>query len=145
MKKVFLCLFLSFIPMMIGGCASIVSKSNQSVVVSTEPNEAELVIKDSKGWIVYKGKTPSIVTLPKSDGSYFGGETYEVYLEKEGYSSQVVVIESNISGWYLFGNFFFGGLIGWFIVDPLTGAMYKLEPNKINKILTLEKVKEKEI
>ena len=35
---------------------------------------------------------------------------------------------------FLFGNFdniIFGGLIGWFIVDPLNGAMYNLSPKQI--------------
>jgi hypothetical protein len=36
-----------------------------------------------------------------------------------------------VDGWY-FGNLLFGGLIGLLIVDPATGAMYKLEPNEIN-------------
>jgi hypothetical protein len=38
--------------------------------------------------------------------------------------------ELNI-GWYLVGNFFFGGLIGWLIIDPLTGAMWTLSPEMI--------------
>jgi len=34
----------------------------------------------------------------------------------------------SISGWY-WGNILFGGLIGMLIVDPITGAMYKLPKN----------------
>ena len=34
-------------------------------------------------------------------------------------------------GWYIGGNILVGGLIGWFIVDPLTGAMYTL-PKEVN-------------
>lgn len=40
-----------------------------------------------------------------------------------------------LSGWY-FGNLVFGGLIGMLIVDPLTGAMYNLKPEKIEQPLT---------
>ena len=42
---------------------------------------------------------------------------------------------ASVSGWY-FGNLVFGGLIGMLIVDPLTGAMYNLEPKKIEQPLT---------
>jgi hypothetical protein len=31
------------------------------------------------------------------------------------------------------GNFVFGGLIGWLVVDPLSGAMYNLEPEHIEE------------
>ena len=36
---------------------------------------------------------------------------------------------NNLGG--LAGNFFFGGLIGWFIVDPLNGNMYTLSPDAV--------------
>jgi hypothetical protein len=32
-----------------------------------------------------------------------------------------------MDGWYL-GNIVFGGLVGLLVVDPLTGAMWKLDP-----------------
>lgn len=36
-----------------------------------------------------------------------------------------------MDGWY-FGNILFGGLIGFLIVDPATGAMYTLKPDTLN-------------
>lgn len=30
--------------------------------------------------------------------------------------------------WYAVGNLFIGGLVGWLIVDPATGAMWTLDP-----------------
>jgi len=39
-----------------------------------------------------------------------------------------------LNGWYI-GNLLFGGLIGLLIVDPLTGAMWTLDPKDINLIL----------
>jgi hypothetical protein len=44
-------------------------------------------------------------------------------------------LDSSVSGWY-FGNLAFGGVIGMLIVDPLTGAMYNLTPDKIDQPLT---------
>ena len=34
-------------------------------------------------------------------------------------------MQGDLDAWY-WGNILFGGLIGWFFVDPVTGAMYKL-------------------
>lgn len=48
--------------------------------------------------------------------------------KKTGYDSHSAVIRRKADGWYIFGNLVFGGLVGWLIVDPLTGAMWKLEP-----------------
>ena len=44
-------------------------------------------------------------------------------------------LKATANGWYIAGNFVFGGLIGWFIVDPLTGKMYNLSPKEINATL----------
>ncbi len=43
----------------------------------------------------------------------------------------------NIAGrtYYIAGNFLFGGLIGWFIVDPQSGNMYTLSPEAISAAL----------
>ncbi len=54
----------------------------------------------------------------------------------DGYESKIIPINCSINGWY-FGNIIFGGLIGLIIVDPATGAMYRLDLENINE--TLEK------
>lgn len=53
--------------------------------------------------------------------------------------NQTVPLSADISGWY-FGNILFGGLIGMLIVDPATGAMWKLPENvnaSVSPIATL--------
>jgi hypothetical protein len=55
--------------------------------------------------------------------------------ELPGYSQAEIKLDSSVSGWY-FGNLLLGGLIGMLIVDPLTGAMYNLTPEKIEQPLT---------
>ncbi|MCB1180349.1 MAG: hypothetical protein KDK36_22405 [Leptospiraceae bacterium] len=40
---------------------------------------------------------------------------------------------------YGFGNLFFGGLLGWFIVDPASGAMFALDAES-KESLILEKI-----
>jgi hypothetical protein len=61
-----------------------------------------------------------------------GGKSFTVTISKEGYETQVIPIESSANGWYIGGNFIFGGLIGWFIIDPLNGGMYTLSPEEVS-------------
>ena len=52
--------------------------------------------------------------------------------KKEGYVPYSAKIERGVDGWYILGNLFFGGLIGWLIVDPATGAMWTLRDLHVN-------------
>lgn len=122
--------FLVFITLT--GCATIVGQPDQNISVRSTPSNAEVTITDETGSRVFTGTTPTNVTLQKSDGSYWGGKEYKVIVDKEGYSEQRISITANPNGWYIAGNFVFGGLIGWFIVDPLNGDMYTLSPEIVN-------------
>ena len=53
---------------------------------------------------------------------------------KSGTSCQAYTskIPYDVSGWYAGGNLFFGGLIGYLIVDPMTGAMWTLKDLHVN-------------
>lgn len=106
------------------GCASIVGDSKYPVAVSSAPAGASFEITDKAGHVIHSGNTPSTVTL-KSGRGYFKGETYTLRFKKEGYPDKVATLNSSLSGWY-WGNIVFGGLIGMLIVDPATGAMFKL-------------------
>lgn len=121
--------------MLLSSCATIVGDKNQLMPVASSPGGALIVITDEKGAQVFKGTTPTSVTLQKSDGSYWGKKSYTVEISKKGYQKQVIPVTASANGWYLGGNFVFGGLIGWFIVDPFNGAMYTLAPKEINATL----------
>ena len=110
---------------LVSGCASIVSKSSYPVTITSNPDQARITITDERGTQMYKGKTPTTLTL-KAGESYFHGKDYTVTFEKEGYEKQVASIHRELDGWYI-GNILLGGLIGMLIVDPLTGAMWKLD------------------
>ncbi len=112
------------------GCATIVSKSDYPVKIQSQPTNAEFVIKNRAGEIVSKGLTPKVVVL-KAGAGYFKGEKYTITFKKQGLPTQSILLDSTLDGWYIGGNFLFGGLIGHLIVDPLTGAMYKL-PEAVN-------------
>ncbi|QQF91653.1 hypothetical protein JFL57_03560 [Histophilus somni] len=117
---------LAFVAMFATGCATIVSKRDYNVSIHSNPSNAYFVIKNRAGKVITSGKTPQNVVLPAGAG-YFKGEKYEITFTPEGKNakSQTFLLEAKLDGWYI-GNFVFGGLIGLLIVDPITGAMYKL-------------------
>ena len=116
------------------GCASIVSKSQYPVTINSQPDQAEIAITDENGKTVHIGKTPATVTLQTKAG-YFSGKDYTISFSKEGYSRYTAQIKRGVDGWYIAGNLLFGGLIGWLIVDPLTGAMWTLD-KEVNAVLS---------
>lgn len=119
--------------MALNGCASIIGKSSPQVItINSSPSDANLKIEDIRtGGTVYAGKTPYTATLSRNAG-YFKSARYQVVVEKDGYPTKQFIIDGTPNGWYIGGNFIFGGLIGWLIVDPLTGAMWTLSPEFIN-------------
>ena len=115
-------------------CASIVSKSSWPITINSSPSEAKISIKDKKGIEIYTGNTPATLKL-KSGSGFFSKARYQVTFEKVGYEKKVVPVEFKLNGWY-FGNIIFGGPLGLLIIDPATGAMFKLETEFLNETLT---------
>jgi len=109
---------------LITGCSSIVSESKYPVLISSNPSQANFILQNRAGVTVHSGRTPTTVTLNASSG-FFKGETYHLVLNKDGFDEKTIEIQSAVDGWY-FGNILFGGIIGLLIIDPITGAMFKL-------------------
>ncbi len=118
------------------GCASIVSKSNYPLSIKTDPEGMSVVITDKQGKEIFEGQSPTTVML-KAGAGFFSKAEYQVVLEAPGYQKQNIPVYFKLDGWY-FGNIVFGGLIGLLIVDPATGAMWKLDSPSIN--VTMEKL-----
>ncbi|GIW41600.1 MAG: hypothetical protein KatS3mg076_2177 [Candidatus Binatia bacterium] len=116
----FTCVFL-----MSWGCASIVSKSMYPVTFDSNPSGAKIVITDKNGNRIFEGRTPTTLTLSASKG-FFSPAQYHVEASMEGYNPARSTLSAGLDGWYI-GNLLFGGLIGMLIVDPATGAMWKLD------------------
>lgn len=114
-------------------CATMVSKTSYPVTVSSNPVGATITITDRKGIEVYKGTSPSTVIL-KSSAGYFAKAEYQVKISMNGYTDQIVPVTSTLNGWYL-GNLLFGGPLGLLIIDPASGAMWRLENMPINVTL----------
>jgi hypothetical protein len=119
------------------GCASIIKGGGpEGFTVRSQPLGASVTITDlSTGVVVGTGTTPHMVMLKKSHG-FFKGAKYKIDLELPGYAPVVSQIDTTVSGWYVAGNLVFGGLIGWLIVDPATGAMWTLSREAIDVPLT---------
>lgn len=125
---------LTGIILLFSSCASIVSKSSYPISINSSPSEAQISITDKNGIEVFSGTTPATMKLDASSG-FFAKEQYQVSFTKEGYNPKTVPVYFKLDGWY-FGNILFGGLIGMLIVDPATGAMYKLDTEFLNETLT---------
>lgn len=126
------------------GCASIVAGGPQVIPIKSNPSEAQLKIVNLKdGSTMFSGTTPYTATLERGAG-YFKKSRYNVIVEKEGYQPKEILIEGTPSGWYILGNLVFGGLIGWLIVDPASGAMWTLNPSDVNLSLDDKKALFKE-
>lgn len=127
-------LFLAGGFLFLSSCASIVSKGNYPISINSTPSEAKIVITNKKGVEIYSGNTPANLKL-KAGSGFFGKAHYNVKFTKDGYQSRTVPVNFKLDGWY-FGNILVGGLIGMLIIDPATGAMYKLDTEFLNETLS---------
>lgn len=106
-------------------CATIVSKSSYPVTFGSSPAGTTVTVTNREHVEVFKGKTPCAVKL-KAGSKFFSKEQYTLKFSRSGYEDRIVPINFKINGWY-FGNILIGGAIGMLVVDPATGAMWKIE------------------
>jgi hypothetical protein len=126
----FIALVLGILPMM--ACATIMKGPDQKISFSSDPKGASITVYDASGMVVAEGVTPTIMPLKKGDG-FFQAARYRIEFAALGYEKKEVWISGSLEGgWYVAGNFLVGGLLGWLIVDPLTGAMWNLRPETVN-------------
>ena len=115
------------------GCASIVTRSHYPLSINSSPSDARISITDKKGREIFLGNTPAVVRL-RAGAGYFAKAEYQITFSSPGYSNQVVPVTFSIDGWY-FGNVLIGGVLGMLIIDPATGAMWKINTEFINVTL----------
>lgn len=123
------------------GCATIVSKTSYNVYIHTDPARATVSITDKKGKEIYNGISPATVRL-KSGAGFFTKAEYRVKISSPGFTEKIVPVTFKINGWY-FGNVLIGGLLGMLIIDPATGAMWKIKDPVVDETLmkSIETVK----
>ena len=124
--------------LVLAGCASIISKSVYPVTIDSNPTGATIVITDDQGVRVFEGTTPTTVSLSVKKG-FFSGRNYTIQASLAGHQSMSLPIARSIDGWY-FANLLFGGVIGMLIVDPATGAMWKLEERVVVTLMPSDAV-----
>lgn len=127
MKKIILSCLLGLTIIGLCSCATIMRDNNQSVPIKSNLEKVNIKIINKKGEIIFEGQTPTTLNLKTSANGYFNPEKYTITASKEGYKTETTVIDWHVSGWYYAGNIVFGGLLGYLIIDPLTGDMYYLD------------------
>jgi hypothetical protein len=118
-------------------CASIINGGTQQVSIQSRPDAAKITVFDKSGQAIGGGTTPATMTLKRGAG-FFSAAKYRVRFEKDGYAPREVPVVGKVSGWYIGGNFLFGGPIGWLIVDPATGGMWTLTPDDVRAELSAQ-------
>ncbi len=108
---------------LMSGCASYISESSWPVAIKSVPEAAVFTITNKKGEKIRTGTSPAIVYLESSAG-FFEGESYTLHFTKPGFQETTTTLKASLNGWY-WGNLFFGP-IGFLVIDPLTGAMFRL-------------------
>ena len=128
-KKIFLLSVVILLVSFLLGCASIVSESYWPVRIRTKPVGAKCLVSKGNGTPVHRGETPMTINLSSSNFPFWPA-TYTVKCSKIGYLDSSSEFSAFLNPWYA-GNIVIGGLIGLLIVDPLTGAMWRLSETHI--------------
>lgn len=106
---------------------------DQLVSVRSNPDDVTVTVKDRDGRTVNTLRTPCSLSLKRGSG-YFAGGRYTFVFEKPGYKPTEQRVDSHVGRWYSLGNLVWGGagvIFGHLIIDPLTGAMWNLEPEQV--------------
>lgn len=99
------------------------------ISVDSDPEGAIVLILDKKDKEIFKGTTPAAVKLNSGSG-YMSKAFYTVKISAPGFEERIIPIVYKLNEWYV-GNILLGGLIGLLIVDPISGAMWKLDSQPV--------------
>lgn len=137
-EKIFKTLLILIFTALIIGCATIMNGTDQVVRINSKPRSATVKIYDSMDRLIWDSQTPTTVVLKRGNG-YFKKAVYRVEIKKEGYKKKEILLEGTMDlVWYMGGNIASAGFPGWFIIDPMTGAMWTLSPQEIDVSLSRE-------
>ncbi|HOX38190.1 MAG TPA: caspase family protein [Candidatus Brocadiia bacterium] len=118
------------------GCASIIKGGNQQVTINSEPSGAKVTIYDARtNSIIMTQQTPCTVQLKRGAG-YFKRGMYKVVMEKPGYQPSEYQLGGSINGWYAAGNLLDPTLLGYLVVDPITGGMWSMDRDNLSGSLS---------
>ena len=126
-RNIFRCFMLGLLTLILSSCSTIMRDNIQSIPIKANVEDVDIKITNKNGDTVFKGKTPTVVSLKTSQNGYFSPEKYNITATKVGYEGNLQTIDSHVSNWYIFGNIGFWGLLGYLVVDPISGDMYYLD------------------
>jgi hypothetical protein len=135
------------------GCATVHNGRHQEIAVVSEPPGADVNVRCGK--VQPMTVTPTTVRLPRR------AEECSLTLSLRGFESETVAFESSPNGWFwanfagpiaggasgatrhsdqAFIDFLIGAFLGGvgFAIDGLTGAMWELEPARVERKLVPE-------
>ncbi len=121
--------------MLASGCAYILSTDSQDISISSSPAGAQVMIKTTGGIEVFTGTTPAIVNLKRK-------HEYVIDITLDGHKPQQIHLEQSINP-KTYWNLLDGGIPGW-IIDGVTGAIWKLEPETITITLQTASIEGKD-
>ena len=104
------------------GCAYILSTDSQDISISSSPAGAHVTIKTTGGIEVFTGRTPTQAHLKRKN-------EYIIDVTLEGHEPKQIHLQKSINP-ATFWNLLVGGIPGW-IIDGVSGAIWKLEPETI--------------
>ncbi len=119
-----ICIFLIISSFFLSSCATIISGNTYPLSIRTEPAGATVTVTNKKGKEIFTGKSPAKLKV-KSGAGYFTKAQYFVKLNAPGYAEKIVTVNFKFNGWYV-GNLAIGGALGMIVIDPLTGAMWRI-------------------
>lgn len=107
---------------LLGGCGTVFGGKHQTVSVSSSPDNARVSVEPEGQRL----RTPTVVELER-------GREYLVTLSRSGYESREVRVRSKLRPLILVADIVFG--VVPVVVDGITGAWNKLEPDEIDVTL----------
>ena len=141
MKKLLILLTISLFTGFLCSCATIMRDTSQTIPITSNVEKIDIKIKNKAGLIVFQGQTPTTINLKSAVSSgYFNPEQYTITASKDGFNTETTIIDWHVSKWYILGNIIFGGLIGYLIVDPITGDMYYLDESVYLNMTPIQKI-----
>lgn len=121
------------------GCATINKQEYAAELElrSLPSNATATLVDHTTGERKALGQTPLNFNLTKM-ANYMKARKYSLILAKEGYKTRQIELDSDVNGYYSWGNLLGTNIIGWAIVDPATGAMWEYKAKKAEYVVNTQ-------
>lgn len=133
-------LTVGLLSIVLSACATIMRDNSQTIPITSSTDNVDIRIADKSGKVIFEGQTPASVNLKTAAGGYFDPQEYTITASKDGFKNQTTIIDWHVSAWYWAGNMALWGLIGYLIIDPITGDMYYLDEDVHLNMTPIKKI-----